>query len=100
MLQTQQVFIAIKQILEKHGTPSVASIKGTVGGGVPLPAIITGLKQWQANPNIIEEMDVSPRKSKKTENQSETNTVEKRLVAIEQDIKEIKSLLIEIKNKL
>lgn len=71
-MNTSAVIQACQQLVKQGKTPSVALIKTRLSKPAPLPVIITGLKQFQANPNAATEC----KETSQTDSAQETSNAE------------------------
>ena len=87
--------IQICQQLSKEGKqPSVALIKARLIKKQPLPNIIAGFKQWQANPNqTIENKQVEPKANS-------TLSLEQKVDALQNEVQELKAELGQLKGMI
>lgn len=86
-MDTSQVISICQQLKSEGKEPSVALIKARMAGAKPLPLIIAGFKQWQANPTA----HVSPAPQKEAPN--ETETIEQRVESLEAEVATLKTML-------
>jgi hypothetical protein len=93
-MDTSEIILACQQLVREGKSPSVALVKSRLTRNYPLPTIIAGLKQWQANP----ELNIEPAKPIDSENDSEV-TLEQRVAELEAQVRELTAQLKSIKNE-
>lgn len=51
-MNTSEIINICQQLQQEGKEPSIALIKARLTKGQPMPALIAGLQQWRANPNV------------------------------------------------
>ena len=81
-MNTSEIIEICRQLDSEGKTPSVALIKARLIKPVPLPIVIAGLKQWQANPKAKS----GPAPQFQAEN---SNSLEQRVNELEQQVADL-----------
>lgn len=86
-MSSNEIISICQQLSSEGKQPSVALIKARLANKQPLPSIIAGLKQWQANPNAkVEERSVEAESAT-------TLPLEQRVAQLEAEVLELKSVI-------
>lgn len=86
-MSSNEIISICQQLSSEGKQPSVALIKARLANKQPLPSIIAGLKQWQANPN-------SKIKEQTVEQESVTTLpLEQRVTQLEKEVLELKNII-------
>jgi len=87
-IMSNSEIISICQALKSEGKePSIALIKSRMSKNTPMPFLISGLQQWRANPDIKLTLT-----EKETTTETEKQTLEQRIEALEQEVAYLKTL--------
>jgi hypothetical protein len=100
MTISDEISIIANQLANQGKTPSVALIKGKLSQPTPLPKIIAVLKTWQHEPSFIkinsEESETVEPANTDVDNATLSRLISEAISPLQQEIKEIKSLLAQL----
>ncbi|TEW44306.1 hypothetical protein [Psychromonas algicola] len=93
-----RIILVAQQLAKEGKTPNTASIKARLPKNTPLPAIIQGLKLWQADPNKQIEVPTEPSLTGAVRDKNEnsidsliTNKIEQAIAPLKDEINNLKS---------
>lgn len=86
-MSSYEIISVCQQLASEGKEPSVALIKARLSNKQPLPMIIAGLKQWQANPNVKAEAEPIEQKGEAT------LPLEQRVAQLEAEVLELKNII-------
>jgi hypothetical protein len=99
MSDIQTIITICHQLNSEGKQPSVALVKGRMGKLCPLPTIISGIKSWQANPNLKEISNAEATTETHPEPTNKVEQLEIRVKQLETEMSDLRALIAELSNK-